>query len=84
MEEAYIEIDLNNEQKAAIVKYASFFIQDAATQADLANKRKKWIRFRSGVAREVAGELAYHFNRTKSNHLFHLLDELIDHLEYYE
>ena len=84
MEETYIEIDLDNEQKAAILKYANFFIRDAATQADLANKRKKWIRFRSGSAKEVAGELAYHFNRTKSNRLFHLLDELIDHLEYYE
>lgn len=84
MEETYIEIDLNKEQKAAILKYADFFVRDTVTQADLANKRKKWIRFRSGVAKEVAGELAYHFNRTKSNHLFHLLDELIDHLEYYE
>ncbi len=84
MEEGYIEIDLTNEQKAAIIKYADFFVRDAVTKADLANKRKKWIRFRPGVAKEVAGELAYHFNRTKNNHLFHLLDELIDHLEYYE
>jgi len=84
MEEKYIEIDLDNEQKAAILKYAGFFVSDNITEVDLKNKRKKWIRFRPGVAREVAGELAYHFNRTKSNRLFHLLDELIDHLEYYE
>lgn len=84
MEETYIEIDLTNEQKAAIIKYADFFVRDKITQADLINKRKKWIRFRPGTAREVAGELAYHFNRTKSNRLFHLLDELIDHLERYE
>ncbi len=84
MEKGYIEIDLNNEQKAAIIKYAAFLVHDNLTQTDLTNKRKKWIRFRPSAIREVAGELAYHFNRTKSNRLFHLLDELIDHLESYE
>ena len=84
MEAGYIEIDLTNEQKVAILEYGNLYIMDEVTKADLANKRKKWIRFRPGAAKEVAGELAYYFNRTKSNRLFHLLYELIDHLEYYE
>ncbi|MCP3929903.1 MAG: hypothetical protein GY705_12480 [Bacteroidetes bacterium] len=80
----YIEVDLDNEQKQAILKYASFFVGDKITKNDLLNKRKKWIRFKPTAISDVIGELSYYFNRCKSNDLFHFLDELICHLEYYE
>ncbi|MEM7534220.1 MAG: hypothetical protein AAF639_18715 [Chloroflexota bacterium] len=80
----YIEVDLDNEQKTAILKYAPFFVMDEITKDDLNNRRKKWIRFKPQCLSDVIGELAYHFNRTKSNQLFYFLDELINHLESYE
>jgi len=83
MSNEYIEIDLDKYQKQAVLKYASFFVADEVTNSDLANKRKKWIRFNRHTLSEVIGELSYHFNRCKSNELFYFLDELIDHLEYY-
>ena len=84
MANEYIEVDLDKVEKQAILKYASFFVTDAITNADLLNKRKKWIRFNRHALPEVIGELSYHFNRCKSNELFYFLDELIDHLESYE
>jgi len=80
----YIEVDLNKEEKQAILKYASFFVTNEITKGDLLNKRKKWIRFNRYALSDVIGELSYHFNRCKSNDLFYFLDELIDHLETYE
>jgi len=84
MSSEYIEIDLNKEQKVAILKYASFFIMDSNCKKDLVNKRKKWVRFKHSSIRDIMGELAYHFNRTKNDDIFYLLDELICHLESYE
>jgi len=40
-----ILVDLNKEEKSAILEYADFFIRDEQTKADLNNKRKKWIHF---------------------------------------
>lgn len=84
MKNNYIEVDLKQEQKQAILKYASFFVANEITKGDLLNKRKKWIRFDQYALTEVIGELSYHFNRCKSNDLFYFFDELIDHLETYE
>ena len=84
MTNEYIEVDLEKIEKQAILKYASFFVTDEITNADLLNKRKKWIRFNRHTLTDVIGELSYHFNRCKSNELFYFLDELIDHLESYE
>ena len=84
MKNEYIEVDLDKTEKQAILKYASFFVTDEITNADLLNKRKKWIRFNRHSLPDVIGELSYHFNRSKSNELFYFLDELIDHLENYE
>lgn len=84
MNEKYIEIDLDNTQKAAIIKYANFFITDAVTKTDLVNKRKKWIRFTPYALSQIIGELSHYFNKTSSNSTFHFLDELICHLEFYE
>lgn len=80
----FLEIDLDNRQKAAIMKYADFFIMEPITKKDLTNKRKKWIRFKPNDVPQIIGELAYHFNRTKNNELFYFLDELICHMESYE
>jgi len=80
----FIEIDLDNDQKAAILTYADFLILEAITRKDLANKRKKWIRFKPYDVTQIIGELAHHFNRSKSDDLFYFLDELICHLEAYE
>jgi len=80
----YIEVDLTQEEKAAILQYAGFFVMDETTKADLSNKRKKWIRFSKFNISDVIGELSYCFNRCRDNDLFHFLDELISHLEYYE
>ena len=80
----YIEVDLNNEEKQVILKLAPFFVTDPITNRDLQNKRKKWIRFHPMALTDVIGELAYHFNRSRSNYQYHLLDELIDHMENYE
>ena len=84
MKVEYTEIDLDNDQKAAILKYANFLVTDVNSQKDLVNKRKKWIRFQTGDIRQIMGELAYHFNRTNDDDIFYLLDELIAHLESYE
>ena len=81
---SYIEIDLDKEEKQAILKHANFFIMDKITKADLENNRKKWIRFKQDNLPEIIGELSYHFNRCKSDYQFHLLDQLIMHLEYFE
>lgn len=80
----FIKIDLENDEKAAIVKYADFFVTESVTKQDLANKRKKWIRFKPDDVSQIIGELAYHFNRCEDDELFYFLDELICHLEYYE
>ncbi|MFC1652123.1 hypothetical protein ACFL3F_00240 [Planctomycetota bacterium] len=80
----YIKVDLTKEEKAAILEYAGFFVIDEATKADLTNKRKKWVRFSKPAVSNIIGELSYCFNRCKDNDLFHLLDELICHLENYE
>ena len=37
----YIEVDLDNEQKAAILKYAGFFVMDAVSKKDLKKIIKK-------------------------------------------
>jgi len=79
----YIQVDLDPEQKAVILKYADSFL-DETTKSDLLNKRKKWMRFKKYVLSEVIGELAYYFNRCKNDYMFGLLDDLICHLEYYE
>jgi hypothetical protein len=84
MSSAYILIDLDPEQKAIILKMASFYLMDEATNEDLNNKRKKWIRFRSAAVSAVIGELSYRFNRSRSGYESMLLDELICHLEGYE
>jgi hypothetical protein len=80
----YIEVDLNNDQKKAILHYASFLVMDEITKNDLSNVRKKWIRFNSPELSELIGELSYHFNRCKKRELFDFLDELICHLESYQ
>ncbi|MGK0366808.1 MAG: hypothetical protein ACI85O_003884 [Saprospiraceae bacterium] len=84
MSKEYIEIDLDNTQKAAILKYADFFITDTISKKDLVNKRKKWIRFTPYALSQIIGELSHYFNKTNSDSTFHLLDELICHLEFYE
>ena len=84
MAEKYIKVDLTQKEKAAVLKYADFFVVDEATRADLIHKRKKWIRFRRFALSDIIGELSYCFNRCKNDELFYLLDELICHLEYYE
>jgi len=80
----YIEVDLSQEEKAAVLEYAGFFVMDETTKADLSNKRKKWIRFSKHALSDIIGELSYCFNRCEDDYLFHLLDELISHLEFYE
>jgi len=50
-------------------------------EVDLTNKRKTWIRFTRYELSDAIGELSFHFNRTKSDYQFKLLDELITHLE---
>ena len=84
MEKPTIQVDLNNEEKSAVLEYADFFITDEKTKSDLSNKRKKWIHFTLDELTEVIGELSYYFNRCKSDYQFHFLDQLISHLEYYE
>jgi hypothetical protein len=84
MSKEYIEIDLTPEEKAAILKHAGFFVMDEASKADLANGRKKWIRFTKYELSNIIGELSYYFNRCKDDSLFNFLDELICHLENYE
>ncbi|MFC1765490.1 hypothetical protein ACFL6U_25890 [Planctomycetota bacterium] len=84
MAQEYIEIDLSQQEKAAILEYAGFFVMDETTKADLTNTRKKWIRFGKSTVSDVIGELSYCFNRCKDDDLFHFLDELIGHLENYE
>ena len=42
MTNEYIEIDLSNGEKEAILEHASFFVTDDITKADLSDKRKKW------------------------------------------
>lgn len=84
MEKKFIEIDLNQEQKEAILAYASFFLMDEITKNDLLNKRKKWIRFNPNYISNIIGELVYQFNQCKNDYLFFQLDELISHLEMFE
>ena len=83
MAKKYISVDLDKDQKQAIMKYASFYITDETTKADLLNNRVKWVRFGEYTLTELIGELSYHFNRTKSDQLFWFLDELNNHSEFY-
>jgi hypothetical protein len=80
----YIQVDLSQDEKDAVLKYAKFVLADDVTKADLENKRKKWIRFISFEMTQVIGELTYRFNRTKSDYEHYFLDQLICHLEFYE
>ena len=84
MSDQYVEVDLTAEEKKLIIDLASFFIMDKITEADLKNPRKKWIKFKARSISEITGELAYHFNRCKSGYKSAMLDQLIDHLEFYE
>ena len=84
MTDDYIELDLSNGEKEAILEHASFFVTDDITKADLSDKRKKWIRFEPYAISQIIGELSYVFNRCTDNYKFDLLDQLICHLEYYE
>jgi len=77
----FIEIDLTNAEKQAILEHADFFVIEELTRKDLLNKRKKWIRFTSYEINEIVGELSYYFNRTNNDQEFYFLDELIGHLE---
>ncbi len=83
MSSKYIEVDLEKEEKEAILKYASSFTTEKTTNSDLLNRRKKWVRFNRYALLDVIGELSYHFNRCKSDDQFYFLDQLISHLEYY-
>lgn len=84
MKHEYVEVDLNSDEKKIILELASFNINDEFTQTDLANIRKKWIRFRPNEISSIIGELSYHFNRCKNNNIYNILDELIGHLEIIE
>ena len=84
MAKEYIDVDLTQAEKAAILQYAGFFVVDETTKTDLSNNRKKWIRFSKFALSDIIGELSYCFNRCEDNDLFQRLDELISHLEYYE
>ncbi len=77
----FVEVDLHSAEKKLIRELASSYVRDAVTQADLANGRKKWVRFRSSMLDEIIGELSYHYNRCKSAAKSEQLDELIGHLE---
>ncbi|MBO3706900.1 MAG: hypothetical protein J5X21_10920 [Candidatus Accumulibacter sp.] len=78
----FIEIDLHADEKKLILDLAGLWVTDATTQADLRNRRKKWIRFRRDVFSEVIGELSYHCNRCSNAYHLARLDALIDHLEH--
>jgi len=84
MTEKTISVDLDSEQKAVILEYAAMLIYETETNEDLNNKRKKWIRFDQDTLCDVIGELSYYFNRCNDNYKFHMLDELISHLENFE
>ena len=84
MAKEYIDVDLTQAEKAAVLQYAGFFVVDETTKTDLSNNRKKWIRFGKFALSDIIGELSYCFNRCEDNDLFQCLDELISHLEYYE
>lgn len=77
----FVEVDLHSTEKKLIRDLASFYVRDDVTQADLANGRKKWLRFRSTTIDEIIGELSYHYNRCESAAKSEQLDELIVHLE---
>ena len=84
MTNEYLQVDLSQDEKEAILKHAFFVMTDKTTKLDLENKRKKWIRFTSFDLTQVIGELSYHFNRSKSDYQFYFLDQLISHLEQFE
>ncbi len=84
MTREFIEVDLNNDEKEAILKYASFFVLNETTKSDLENSGKKWIRFSLYDLTSIIGELSYYFNRSKSDQQFYFLNQLIGQLEYYE
>lgn len=84
MAKQYVNVDLSQDEKEAIIKHANFMVSDEITKGDLQNKRKKWIRFTPSELTEVIGELSYYFNRSKDNYQFYFLDQLISHLEFYE
>ena len=62
----FVEVDLHSAEKKLIRELASFYVRDEVTQADLANGRKKWVRFRPSTIDEIIGELSYHYNRCRS------------------
>ena len=84
MNDRLILVDLDKEQKSIVLDKASFYIFADETKADLNNNRKKWIRFEATTLTEIIGELSYYFNRSKNTYDSMVLDELINHLEYYE
>ncbi|MGB5446169.1 MAG: hypothetical protein WBM99_11750 [Psychromonas sp.] len=84
MTNEYLQVDLSQDEKEAILKHAVFVMTNKTTKIDLENKRKKWIRFTPYDLTQVIGELSYHFNRSKSDYQFYFLDQLISHLEQFE
>jgi hypothetical protein len=84
MNDDFILVDLDKEQKLVVLDKASFYIFDDETKMDLNNKRKKWIKFKRTAITDIIGELSYYYNRSENEYESMLLDELICHLEYYE
>lgn len=84
MNDKYVLVDLDKEQKSIVLDKASFYIFDDETKEDLNNKRKKWISFKRTAITDIIGELSYYYNRSNNEYESFILDELICHLEYYE
>ena len=83
MSNEYIKINLDLEQKEAILKY-TFLMENEVTIEDLESTRSKWVRFEHADLVDVMGELSSLSNESEDEKLVDFLDELIDHLEFYE
>ncbi len=77
----YIEIDLTNDEKEAILNHSGFIITSDITKNDLSNKRKKWIRFNPTSLPDIIGELSYKCNRSRNDYEVFFLNDLACHLE---
>ncbi len=77
----YIEIELTNDEKEAILNHSGFIITSDITKKDLSDKRSKWIRFNSTSLPDIIGELSYKCNRSRNDNEVFFLNDLASHLE---
>lgn len=79
-EEAFIEVELKASEKKILIEHTAFVILHEPTLSELKSS-KKIVRFNKFDLEQIIAELSHYLRVCTSDAEFHVLDELICHLE---